>query len=235
MKITYADLLEITKDKKIIGIGENTHGTQCFWTYRKKLIHLLRKRNSVIALEENNEYLHNNIEDRFPMHQTRVFEKFRKEIDMPIIGVDNYLGESSQVRSRRMSEEIIKLTKKYERVFFLAFNSHVSTFIAPKNFELDFRGYDSKREVGYYLKDHSYFNIGLILLQGKTLAKELGEYEYKTMTFKNLPEIRKLSSGIYYTDKNYKYSGMGPFLYKKYETKWHDAFIIIPKCNVVSL
>ena len=238
MKITYADLSNVTSVYKVIGIGENTHGSQCFWTYRRKLINLLRKKNTIIALEENNEYLHNQPEKCFPMHQTKVFQKFKREIDLPIIGVDNYTGTSSQIRNRRMSEEILKLTKKYDRIIFLAFNSHISKFAAEKYFLLDFRGYDSKYDVGYYLQKHStyfYFNIGLILLKGKTMAKELGDYEDKIMDFKNLPEISKLPSGIYYQHSNYTYSGMGPFLYEKYETKWHDAFIIIPTCDKPAL
>lgn len=235
MKITYADLLNLTNDKQIIGIGENTHGAQCFWTYRRKLINLLRKKNTVITLEENNEFLHNDPENCFPMHQTKVFQKFKKNINIPIIGVDNYTGTSSQVRNRRMSEEILKLTKKYDRIIFLAFNSHISTFSAEKYFLLDFRGYDSKYDVGYFLKDHSYFNIGLILLQGKTTGKEMGDYEDKIIDFENLPEISKLPSGIYYQHPNYTYSGMGPFLYEKYQTKWHDAFIIIPHCDKPAL
>jgi hypothetical protein len=236
MKITYKDLYELTKDKQIIGIGENTHGSHCFWNYRRKLIELLRTKNAVIALEENDHFLHHSPENRFPMHQTKVFKDFQSHMEklkIPIIGIDNYTGTSSNIRNRRMAEEILKLTKKYDKIFFLAFNSHISTFSAPKEFNLDFRGYDSKHDVGHYLK--SYFNIGLILLKGKTKGKQLGEYDERIFDFKNLPDIMKLHSGIYWQHENYKYSGMGPFLYENYETRWHDAFIIIPDCKKPAL
>ena len=246
--LSYKKLIENIKDVKIIGIGENTHGSSCFWIVRKKIIKMLKmleinNNNIIIALEENDDYLKNDINNRFPMHQTKIFEKFQNDmklLNINIIGVDNYKGNSSNIRNKKMADEIIKLSKEYDKIIFLAFNSHISTFSKPKNFKLDYKGYDSNYETGYYLKKYfndNYINIGLILLKGKTIGKNVGDYDEKVFDFKNLSDISKLKKGIYKNNfnYNYNYAGMGPFYYDKYNTKWHDFFIIIDYCKKPSL
>ena len=105
-------------EKSIIGIGENTHGSNCFFEKRIQIINSLHEINDniIIALEENNKYLQESkINDLFPMHQSTSFMKFCifcKNKRIPIIGIDNYTGENSCMRNKYMADDILHLKKK---------------------------------------------------------------------------------------------------------------------------
>tara|TARA_B100001093_G_scaffold63783_1_gene53685 strand:+ start:7341 stop:8126 length:786 start_codon:yes stop_codon:yes gene_type:complete len=244
MKISYKKLIKILLEKSIIGIGENNHGSNCFFEKRIEIINSLYQINNniIIALEESNKNLQeSNITELFPMHQSIVFMKFCifcKNKKIPIVGIDNYTGDSGCMRNKYMANNILKLNKENPNkiIIFLAFNSHISKYnkSMKPNKESQLSGYNCRKDTGYYLHKElgtKYFSLAIIMKYGKTLGKKIGDYKYKTFSFSNTKNIQKISEGIYFKHKNLIYSGMGPFYYDKYETKWHDSFIIIENCK----
>ena len=107
MKISYKKLIKILLEKSIIGIGENNHGSNCFFEKRIEIINSLYQiiNNIIIALEENNKNLHESkyFDYLFPMHQSVAFMKFCvfcKNKQIPIVRIDNYTGENSCLRDK---------------------------------------------------------------------------------------------------------------------------------------
>jgi hypothetical protein len=247
------NFVDLIKNKKIIGIGENVHGSKESWQIRFFILFLLviHGKDIIIFLEENNDYLKSfknfekNKENLFFQHNTLEFQEFYSFYRKNIIGIDNHFD--SKIRNKWMARDIIKNINHYSKTLknpifvFLGFDSHISNYDISKNTTNDKKwipnesGYSEKKEVGAYLKDKfgdDYLSIGLISKGGITYGKESGDWNWKKIKFSNLSPIQRLKNNQFYfsnNTKNYKYAGLGPLYVDDMNTKWLDCFYIIPK------
>jgi len=236
-KINYKKFIMSIKDKKIIGIGENLHGSNFSFHLRKKIISSLLNYNKkiIICLEESNNALKKwNISNFFPMHQSEIFMKFYQfciDNKIKVIGIDNFESEN---RNNAMYENIVTVNKKYPeyQLIFLAFDTHVSNYHDfSKNWKANVKSYDTRTDVGYKLKAHfgsNYISVGLIVKKGQTVGKmEEDDSKLVTFYFENTKEILKMESGIYISNgNNLLYSGAGPYYYNGYNAKFLDYYWI---------
>ena len=220
MDIKFNELIKNIKDKKIIGVGESTHGTKQMFQIRIKIIKSLQKlinnkqskyKNIIVVLEEeSNIVAKNKWMDGFTMYHSNIFHDkflpFCKSNNIKLYGCDDSLDNNK--RYKTMANNILNISNNNlkSQIIFLAFNSHISKLSGKDKKESNILGLgdwkiDEPGKILYNKLKNNYVCIGLIQQHGKTLGKKEGEYLWSVIPMKNTREINKLKSNTFYNNQ----------------------------------
>jgi hypothetical protein len=217
MDIKFNELIKNIKDKKIIGIGESTHGTKQMFQIRIKIINSLQNlinikqskyKNIIVVLEEeSNIVAKNKWMDGFTMYHSNIFHDkflpFCKSNNIKLFGCDDSLDNNK--RYKTMANNILNISNNNlkSQIIFLAFNSHISKLSGKDKKESNRLGLgdwkiDEPGKILYNKVKNNYVCIGLIQQHGKTLGKKEGEYLWSVIPMENTKEINELKPNTFY-------------------------------------